>query len=96
MSEIEPVELSEPVDVVAWLRALPVGAVLLDKDGMAWQLHVLGRGPGRLSTDPDRTAFHCAVDGSPPRWRAVDEDMRQMARWAPFRVLWPLPPGGVA
>jgi hypothetical protein len=36
-AEPEPLEITEPVDVVAWLRALPLGTVLLDGKGRAWQ-----------------------------------------------------------
>ncbi len=80
-SDPEPVELTDPVDVIAWLRALPVGAVLLDKDGDAWQLC-----KGLLPTAFQR------IGGTYDYPVQYDEYMNRVARDAPFRVLWR--PGG--
>lgn len=85
MAEIEPVELTEPVDVVAWLRALPVGTVLLDGRGRAWQL--------RAQRTTGRSTFLLTGSTSPYRLAAI-ADMRAVAKSAPFRVLWT--PGGGA
>lgn len=78
--EPEPVELTEPVDVVAWLRALPVGTVLLDRDRDAWQLVGI-----------NELTFMC-VDGSLTADVDSDYQMAAMSEYAPFLVLWT--PGG--
>ncbi len=88
VAEPEPAEVTEPLDVVAWLRALPVGTVLLDSDGDAWQLTAQTNWWGEF----DHAAFMC-IDNV-IRARLDDETMlSSLAEWAPFRVLY-VPPGG--
>lgn len=85
--EPEPVELTEPTDVVAWLRALPVGTVLLDSSTDAWKLASFPTAQGAAPF----VAFECTNDDY--RYRLDDAvDMATMAAWRPFRVLWT--PGG--
>lgn len=85
--ELGTVELTEPVDVVAWLRALPVGTVLLDSSCEAWQSGYME------SHYASVVAFHCVGDDYAFR---IDSavDMATMAAFRPFRVLWT--PGGGA
>lgn len=86
MGEVDPAELTEPLDVVAWLRALPVGTVLLDSGSVAWQLRLFAR---NLSAVP--------ADGWGESHNLAREDhARDMARHAPFRLLWTPPQDGGA
>lgn len=87
MPDDEPLEVTEPTDVVAWLRALPVGTVLLAEGahGMprAWQVRPLW--------DERRSGLMLA--GSEEVYQvADDDDMSVVAGEGPFRVLWT--PGG--
>lgn len=91
MSDGEPTELTEPVDVIAWLRALPVGTVLLDSGADAWQCT---RVPPDEGGGEGFTAFRCV----PEEYLLCEVDEQQhmvyMARFAPFRVLWTPPVAG--
>lgn len=91
----DPAELTQPVDVVAWLRALPVGAVLLStrepERPRAWQVRPWHRYCGAHTRD-EFTALVMA--GSEEAYDVGDdEDAAMAAEEAPFRVLW-TPEGG--
>jgi len=81
-SDPEPVELTDPLDVIAWLRALPDGTVLLDRRGRAWQLHI----------SPARGRIFVRAGSTSPYSPERTADMAIVAAYAPFRVLWR--PGG--
>ncbi len=66
-----------PAELVAWLRALPIGAVLLDKYEDAWQVRKSGLHP-RVSCVADQKGYYLGND----------YDMREMTQWAPFRLIW--------
>lgn len=99
MSESEPLEVTEPVDVVAWLRALPHGTVLLD-----------GRTPPRAwqkRTWHEHT--HCYDVESPVEFEALvmagseeaydlrdDDDAAMVAGEGPWQVAWMPPVGGAS
>jgi hypothetical protein len=85
---VEPVELTDPVDVVAWLRALPFGAVLRDGAGDAWQLN-------EFEGEPDSVLAWLCVGDDHRFWLSSATDMATMAAWRPFTVLY-LPPGGAS
>lgn len=94
---IDPVELTGPVDVVAWLRALPVGAVLLDgrEPPRVWQVRL------RYSEYHERLAereFMALVMGGSEEFYELgdDEDAALVAAEGPFRVLWMPPVGSVS
>lgn len=98
-AEPEPVEVTDPLDVVAWLRALPVGTVLLDEKQVpprAWQKR------------PWHEHTHCYDRPSPLEFEALvmagseeaydlrdDDDTAMVAAEGPFRVLY-MPPGSGA
>jgi hypothetical protein len=82
--EPDPVEVTEPVDVVAWLRALPVGTVLLSADRVAWQVRADG-GPADVVYSATGGYFY----------RGDEPEMTELANEGPFLVLW-MPPGGGA
>ncbi len=84
---LEPSELTDPVDVVAWLRALTPGTVLLDNMGDAWQLNENSTGHS-----DSFLAWNCTTDSHVFRLDSAT-DMATMAAWRPFRVLWTLPGG---
>jgi hypothetical protein len=94
----DPVELTEPVDVVAWLRALPRWTVLLST-----------RDPGRPRCWQVRPWYEYRGAGGGSEFTALvmagseeayelgdDEDAAQVAAEAPFRVLWTPPESGVS
>ncbi len=89
MTEPEPTELSEPVDVVAWLRALPLDTVLLDSHTppRAWQVRPwVEYSYGHLTAPREFTALVMA--GSEQAYElADDEDAVIAAGEGPFRVL---------
>lgn len=98
MAEAEPVELAEPVDVVAWLRALPLYAVLLDgrdpERPRCWQVRPWYEYAHCGFADP-REFVALVMTGSEEAYElADDEDMGIVAADGPFRVLWT--PGGVS
>lgn len=77
----ESLSPSGPAELVAWLRALPVGTILRDNLGAAWHLddRPSGHPPTRawLATgDEHRYMLDSAVD------------MATMAAWRPFRIIW--------
>lgn len=72
---------TDPGEIVAWLRALPVGTILRCEGGEAWHLD------DRPGGDPSTRAFTCTGDEF--RYMLDDEvAMATMASWRPFRVLW--------
>lgn len=79
-------------DLTAWLRGLPIGTVLLDVDGDAWQVR-------RLSEydKSDRQFVAIQMVGSEGPWdRDDDDDMAELAVSAPFTVLYMPPVGGAS
>lgn len=69
---------TDPAQVVPWLRALPLGSVLLDNEGDAWQSY------GGGASSP----YFLGI-GSLKVWStAIDDDMAQLAAWGPFRAVW--------
>lgn len=70
---------TDPAALVPWLRALPVGTVLLDARERAWQLRIQ-----RMSAPP---TFLLTGSTSPYRL-GRPADMHSMVKHAPFRVLW--------
>lgn len=91
---LEPTELTEPVDVIAWLRALPVWTVLLSlhdpQRPRCWQVRPWyeyhGTGGGSDFTE-------LVMAGSEEAYEMDDdEDMALVAAEAPFQLLWT--PGG--
>lgn len=92
--EPEPTELTEPTDVVAWLRALPVGTVLLGlrdpERPRAWQVRPWYEYHGTGGGSEFTALVMC---GSEEAYEvADDDDMATLAAEGPFRVLWT--PGG--
>jgi hypothetical protein len=75
---------ADPADLVTWLRALGLGTVLIDKDGIAWQVQPFMR----------HTAVYPADGWGEPHDQGRDTDMRDLAKHAPFRVLHA--PGGAS
>ena len=73
----ESLSPTDPVRLVPWLRALPIGTILLDKYGDAWQVRNLGLHP-RIS----------CVAGQKGYYLGNDHGMREMAEWAPYRIAW--------
>lgn len=69
---------TEPGELVPWLRALPVGTVLLDKHQRAWQVGRTGR----------RASCLMLVNFASPFLLDNDSDMAQVCHSGPFRVLW--------
>ncbi len=69
---------TDPAELVAWLRALPVGTVLIGRDGTAFQIHPFGR----------RTAVIPAWPGGGLYHRESDRHMRDLAAHGPFRLIW--------
>lgn len=89
----DPVELTEPVEVVAWLRALPPQAVLLSNAESGrpyvWQV----RAAGYLGETGLGTRAVVLMIGSEEMFELTDDDdAATLAAEAPFRVLWM--PGG--
>jgi hypothetical protein len=91
-AEVSP---TDPAELVPWLRALPVGSVLLDNDGDAWQVMRVTIHPHRA--DPyDRVVLSCAAvswQWSTDLLDRDDEQCAEMSHQAPFRVLH-TPDGG--
>jgi len=94
--EPEAAEVAEPLDAVAWLRALPMGTVLLDEHvpPRAWQKRLW------------HEHTHCYDRPSPIEFEALvmagseeaydlrdDDDTALVAGEGPFQVLY-MPPGG--
>lgn len=81
---------TDPAELVPWLRALPVGTVLLDNDGDAWQVMRVTIHPHRA--DPyDRVVLSCAAMSW--QWPTDllgldDEQCAEMRHQAPFRIIW--------
>jgi hypothetical protein len=74
----ESLSPSDPAELVAWLRALPAGAILIDKSGNAWQLR---------QTSGDQAYIRC-VAGQKGYYLSDDYGMNEMAEWAPYRLVW--------
>jgi hypothetical protein len=96
VADLDPAELTEPLDVVAWLRALSVGTVLLDgrEPPRVWQVRL------RCSDYHDRLQereFAALVMGGSEEFYELgdDEDAGMVAAEGPFRVLYVPPEGGV-
>lgn len=94
MDEVEPVELAEPVDVVAQLRALPVWTVLLStrepERPRCWQIRPWYEYHGAHGGTEFTALVMC---GSEEAYElGDDEDVVSVAHEGPFRVLWT--PGG--
>lgn len=83
----DPVELTDPVDVVAWLRALPVGTVLLDREQRAWQLRQWS-----WSSERGHVANWAWYGANTHLAYNVPNGLTAFAAERPFRVLWM--PGG--
>jgi hypothetical protein len=85
VSAVVSVSPSGPDDLVAWLRALSIGTVLLDESGHAWQKNDFRP---ILSDDPEPyIAFGCAI-GDSQHPTLDDRAMLAMTVWRPFRVLY--------
>lgn len=69
---------TDPAELVTWLRALPNGTVLLDKNEVAFQVWKLAK----------HEVIHPAILGGGIYHRNRDADMRDLCRLGPFRVLW--------
>jgi hypothetical protein len=94
VADLDPAELTEPVDVVAWLRALSVGTVLLDEHEppRAWQVRPWCEYAHRA--DPREFAA-LVMAGSEEAYELGDEqDVRMVAAEGPFQVLYVPPEGG--
>lgn len=73
----ETLSPTDPAQLVPWLRALPVGAILFDKYGDAWQVRNPSLHP-RIS----------CVAGQKGYYLGNNYDMGEMAQWAPYRIVW--------
>ena len=70
---------TDPAELVAWLRALPVGAILLDRQDSAWQLRHTSGGHAYL---------RCVV-GDKGCYLSDDYGMTEtMVEFAPYRLVW--------
>jgi len=69
---------TDPDELVPWLRALPVGTVLLDKNEIAFQVWERYDHEAVFPAVVDNRIYH----------RNQDSDMRDLSRRGPFRVLW--------
>jgi len=70
---------TEPDQLVPWLRALPVGAVLLDRRADAWQARKAnGDGPIIIS----------CVTGGKGTYLEDKYAADYLAEWAPYRLVW--------
>lgn len=74
----ESLSPTDPAELVPWLRALPVGSVLLDKNEVAFQVWELAK----------HEVVYPALLGGGIYHRNRDSDMRDLCRLGPFRVLW--------
>lgn len=93
---LEPAELTEPVDVVAWLRALPVGTVLLARGDShtprAWQVRMWLEPTPPWEPKPREFAALLMCGSGEAYELADDDDMAMIAAEGPFQLLWT--PGG--
>ena len=67
-----------PAARFAWIRALPVGAILTDARGDAWQIR---------RTTAGRPYIAC-ITGGKSGYLASDPELAELAEWAPFRLVW--------
>jgi hypothetical protein len=75
-----PVSPQDPAELIAWLRELTVGTVLLDSSNDAWQL-------GELEGEDDSfLAWQCTSDDHNFRLDS-ETDMDALVPWRPLRVL---------
>lgn len=74
----ESLSPTDPAELVPWLRALPVGAIVLDKLGDAWQVRQATAG---------HPYIRC-VAGDKSGYLASDREAREMVEWAPYRLVW--------
>ncbi len=68
---------TDPAELVPWLRALPVGSVLLDREGDAWQLR---------EANSKHLRFRCTSGES--HYLYDDPSIPEMTDWAPYRLVW--------
>lgn len=70
---------TDPAELVPWLRALPVGSVLLDRRTDAWQTRQAnGDGPIIIS----------CVTGGKSTYLEDKYAADYLAEWAPFLLAW--------
>ncbi len=92
----EPLEVSEPVDVVAWLRALPMGTVLLDRSRRGWQVRIWHEHTHCYDVESPREFEALLMAGSEEAYDLRDDDDAAMvAGEGPWQVAW-MPPVGSA
>ena len=78
---------SDPTELVAWLRALPVGTVLLDfrEKPKAWMVQVF---PHHSDADGRCDETVLVMTGMQfVFWRCLDKELLHLTEFAPFRVL---------
>lgn len=78
---------TDPGELVAWLRALPLDTILRDERGEAWKFTEY---PGRPLSRPVTRPFQAfACTGEDELYLVRDEgDMAKLAGFGPFRLIW--------
>ena len=98
MTDLDPVEVTEPVDVVAWLRALPHGTVLIDgrTPARAWQKRAWHKYSHCWDVrDPIEFSALLMVGSEEAYDLADDDDAAAVAHEGPW-VAWMPPVGGTS